>query len=285
MSGIRTGGNGRSGTPGNSSGDSTGTGTGTGNSTGGHRALVWRGLPERPGAAVLVLHGGQEHGLSRPGPVNLAGLRMAGFVHALRRETEGAGVAVGTVRYRHRGWNGERADAAKDAIAALDDLAEELGPVPTVLVGHSMGGRAALRAAGHPIVTGVVALAPWCPAEDPCEQLADRDVLMLHGDLDRITSPADTRAFAARGRAAGARVCGYTVLGTGHTLMRRINDWHRATARLSTGLLGLRELPAETATALALPARSTAALDLPLPAHPRTAPATGHPARPLPTDA
>ncbi len=281
MSGIRTGGNGPSATSGNSAGRSTGNSSGAG----GHRALVWRELPERPGAAVLVLHGGQEHGLSRPGPVNLAGLRMAGFVHALRRETEGAGVAVGTVRYRHRGWNGERADAAKDAIAALDDLAEELGPVPTVLVGHSMGGRAALLAAGHPTVTGVVALAPWCPAEDPCEQLADRDVLMLHGDLDRITSPAGTRAFAARGRAAGARVCGYTVLGTGHTLMRRINDWHRATARLSAGLLGLRDLPPEAATALALPAGSTAALDLGLPVQPRTAPPTGHPARSLPTDA
>ncbi|WP_438949092.1 LLM class flavin-dependent oxidoreductase, partial [Streptomyces harbinensis] len=40
-------------------------------------------------------------------------------------------------------------------------LAARLGPVPVVLVGHSMGGRAALRAAGHPAVTGVVALAPW----------------------------------------------------------------------------------------------------------------------------
>ncbi|MEV0188903.1 alpha/beta fold hydrolase [Kitasatospora purpeofusca] len=279
MSGTRTGGNSSAGIPGSS------TGGGDSAGTGGHRALDWRRLPERPGAAVLVLHGGQEHSLSRPGPVNLAGLRMAGFVHALRRETEGAGVAVGVVRYRHRGWNGERADAAKDAIAALDDLAEELGPVPTVLVGHSMGGRAALRAAGHPVVTGVVALAPWCPAEDPCEQLADRDVLMLHGDLDRITSPAATRAFAARGRAAGARVCGYTVLGTGHTLMRRINDWHRATARLSAGLLGLRDLPPEVATAFALPTDSTAALDLPLPHCPRTAPAAGRPARPLPTDA
>ncbi|MFE7190235.1 alpha/beta hydrolase [Kitasatospora sp. NPDC057541] len=251
---------------------------------GGHRALAWQGRPQRPGAAVLVLHGGQEHNLARPGPLNLAGLRMAGFVRALRRETAGAEVAVGTVRYRHRGWNGERADAARDAVAALDDLAEELGPVPTVLVGHSMGGRAALRAAGHPTVTGVVALAPWCPAEDPCEQLAGRDVLMLHGDLDRVTSPADTRAFAARGRAAGARVCGYTVAGTGHTLMRRIGDWHRATARLSAGLLGLRELPPEAAAALALPAGSDASLALPLPAHPRTAPHRS-PARPLPTDA
>lgn len=238
----------------------------------GHRALVWRELPERPAAAVLVLHGGREHGLGRPGPVNLPGLRMTGFVRALRRETAGAGVAIGTVRYRHQGWNGERADAARDTRAALGDLAEELGHVPTLLVGHSMGGRAALRAAGHPNVTGVVALAPWCPAEDPCEQLAGRSVLMLHGDRDKVTGPADTRALAARARSAGAGVCGYTVVGSGHALLRRSGDWHRATARLCTGLLGLRDLPAEVGAALALPAGSRDALALPLPAQPRTAP-------------
>ncbi|MCG6498290.1 serine aminopeptidase domain-containing protein [Kitasatospora sp. A2-31] len=251
---------------------------------GGHRALIWRELPERPAAAVLVLHGGEEHSLSRPGPINLPGLRMQGFVRALRRETAGAGVAIGTVRYRHRGWNGERADAGRDTRAALGDLAEELGRVPTVLVGHSMGGRAALYAAGHPNVTGVIALAPWCPAEDACEQLAGRDVLMLHGDRDRVTAPADTLAFAARSRAAGARVCGYTVVGSGHALLQRIGDWHRATARLGAGLLGLRELPAEAAAALALPAGSADALTLPLPPQPRTAVPRPAPTA-LPTDA
>ncbi|MEE1825583.1 alpha/beta hydrolase [Streptomyces sp. BE20] len=255
-----------------------------GNGTGGHRALVWQERPEQPGAAVLVLHGGEEHNLSRPGRINPPGLRMAGFVRALRRETAGAGVAIGTVRYRHRGWNGERADAARDTRAALDDLAEELGKVPTVLIGHSMGGRAALRTGGHPQVSGIVALAPWCPAEDPCEQLAGRDVLMLHGDRDRVTSPADTLAFAARSRAAGARVCGYTVLGSGHALLQRAGDWHRAAARLSAGLLRLRDLPPEVTAALTLPADATTALGLPLPAQPRTA-APRHPAQPLPTDA
>ncbi|MBP0451517.1 alpha/beta hydrolase [Kitasatospora sp. RG8] len=241
-------------------------------------------MPERPAAAVLVLHGGEEHNLSRPGPLNLPGLRMYGFLRALRHETTGAGVAIGTVRYRHRGWNGERADAARDTTAALGDLAEELGHVPTVLVGHSMGGRAALRAAGHPNVTGVIALAPWCPPEDPCEQLAGRDVLMLHGDRDKVTSPAETLGFATRGRAAGARVCGYTVTGSGHALLQRIGDWHRATARLGAGLLGLRDLPAEVTAALALPADSPDALALALPAHPRTAPPR-RPAPVLPTDA
>ncbi|WP_406194572.1 alpha/beta hydrolase [Kitasatospora sp. NBC_01560] len=265
--------------------DVSGTvGAGRESRTGGHRALVWRELPEQPVAAVLVLHGGEEHSLARPGPLNLPGLRMAGFVRALRRETAGAGVAIGTVRYRHRGWNGERADAARDTCAALGDLAEELGHVPTLLVGHSMGGRAALRSAGHPNVTGVIALAPWCPAGDPCEQLADRDVLMLHGDRDKVTLPADTLRFAARSRAAGARVCGYTVTGSGHALLQRIGDWHRATARLGAGLLGLRDLPPEVGAALALPADSPDALSLPLPVHPRVA-APRRTAPTLPTDA
>ncbi|MGA5821812.1 alpha/beta hydrolase [Kitasatospora sp. NPDC094028] len=238
---------------------------------GGHRPLVWRTLPEQPVAAVLLLHGGEEHSLARPGPVNLPLLRMRGFLRPLAREAAAAGIAVGTVRYRHRGWNGERADAARDTLAALDELAEQLGPVPTVLIGHSMGGRAALRAGGHETVTGLVALAPWCPPGDPCEQLAGRDVLLLHGDRDSVTPPADTRAFAARSRAAGARVCGYTVTGSGHAMLQRIPDWHRATARLTTALLGLRPFPAETASALALPAGSPEALTLALPRQPRPA--------------
>ncbi|MET9612135.1 alpha/beta hydrolase [Kitasatospora indigofera] len=250
----------------------------------GHQALVWRVLPEQPSAAVLVLHGGQEHGLARPGPLNLPGLRMQGFVRAIRRETAAAGVAIGVVRYRHRGWNGERADAARDTAAALNDLAEELGHVPTVLVGHSMGGRAALRSAGHPNVSGVVALAPWCPKDDPCAQLAGRDVVMLHGDRDRVTKPGDTRLLAARARAAGAQVCGYTVTGSGHTLLKRSGDWHRATARLTAGLLGLRALPAEAAAALALDGEAADGLELPLLPLRRTRPAADRPAPPVRTE-
>ncbi|MEV7598070.1 alpha/beta fold hydrolase [Kitasatospora sp. NPDC089797] len=246
--------------------------SGIGTGAGAHRTLQWRVRPAAATAAVLVLHGGEEHNLARPRRFNLPLLRMHGFLRALARETADAGIAIGTVRYRHRGWNGARADAAQDALAALDELTKTLGPVPTVLVGHSMGGRAALRAGGHPAVTGLVVLAPWCPAEDPCEQLAGRDVLFLHGDRDTVTAPADTRAFAARSRAAGARVCGYTVTGSGHAMLQRIPDWHRATARLTTALLGLHPLPAETASALALPPASPEALTLPLPRQPRPAP-------------
>ncbi|WP_441248494.1 alpha/beta fold hydrolase [Kitasatospora sp. McL0602] len=233
----------------------------------GHQALRWRVRPEAPVAAVLLLHGGQETDERRPGPVNLPGLRMSGFVRAVARETAGAQIAVGVVRYRHRGWNGSRADAARDAAAALNDLAEELGPVPTVLIGHSMGGRAALRAAGNPCVTGVVALAPWCPDGDPSAQLDGRTLLTLHSDHDSVTDPGATRRFAARARAAGAHVAGYTVHNSDHALLRRSRDWHRATAHLTAGLLGLRPLPPEVTTALALGPASAEGLDLPLPSH------------------
>ena len=53
----------------------------------------------------------------------------------------------------HRRPLGDRADA-RGARAAS---------VPIVLVGHSMGGRAALRAGGDPQVAAVCGLAPWTP--------------------------------------------------------------------------------------------------------------------------
>ncbi|MFJ8039805.1 alpha/beta hydrolase [Kitasatospora sp. NPDC096147] len=231
----------------------------------GHRSLQWRGRrPEGAEAAVLVLHGGKEHSEERPGPVNLPGLRMAGFARAVARLTAGQRVAVGAVRYRYRGWNGAHADAARDASAALSDLAEALGPVPTVLIGHSMGGRAAIRAAGHPCVLGVVALAPWCPPEEPVVQLKDRTLITLHGDRDTVTAPAATRLLAARAREAGARVAGYTVPGAGHALMQRPGDWHRITATLTAALLGLRPFPAEVAAALTLAPGQDGGLELPL---------------------
>ncbi|WP_033220447.1 alpha/beta hydrolase [Kitasatospora phosalacinea] len=234
---------------------------------GAHRPLAWRVLPPSPDAAVLVLHGGKEFGAQPPPVLNLPGLRMRPFAKAVQRGAgvaDGRSVAVGTVRYRCRGWNGDRADAARDAEAALSDLAEQLGPVPTVLIGHSMGGRAALRAASHPCVLGVVALAPWCPRDEPTEHLRGRSVLMLHGDRDKITPPEDTDLFALRARGHGARVAGYRVPGSGHTLMRRAGDWHRGTAALALALLGVGPLPEEVDTALSLHGQDPDGLRLPL---------------------
>ncbi|MFF2538168.1 alpha/beta fold hydrolase [Streptomyces cyaneofuscatus] len=217
-----------------------------------------------PSAAVLVLHGGHENGTEPPpwGPLNLPGVRMRPFVRALRRATrarqdgtqDGTEVLVRQVRYVHRGWNGPRADALRDALAALDALGEEAGDdVPVILLGHSMGARAALRAAGHPLVRGVVGLAPWCPPGDPVTQLAGRDVVLVHSSRDRITSPQATQSLTARARRAGARTCMVTVRGGDHAMIRRAPAWHRLTTTLVTGLLGTGSLPEPVTTALGLP--------------------------------
>ncbi|WP_406452023.1 alpha/beta hydrolase [Streptomyces sp. NBC_00876] len=212
-----------------------------------------------PAAAVLLLHGGREAGLGPPppGPLNLPAVRMRPFAGALRRASAGD-VLVRAVRYGHRGWNGSRADPLHDAVRALDELRRVAGEIPVVLLGHSMGGRAALGAAGHPLVRGVVGLAPWCPQGDPVTQLAGRDVVLVHSPLDRITSAKASAALTAGARAAGARTCLVTVQGGDHAMLRRAPAWHRLTVSLVAGLLGRAPLPGPVADALRLPPGATA---------------------------
>ncbi|MFJ2371602.1 alpha/beta hydrolase [Streptomyces sp. NPDC087769] len=210
-----------------------------------------------PSAAVLLLHGGAETGLAAPppGPLNLPAVRMRPFARSIAGATDGGdgGVLVRTARYAHRGWNGPREDPLHDAVRALDALRREAGDIPVVLVGHSMGARAALRAAGHPLVRGVVGLAPWCPADDPVDQLAGRDVVLLHSTRDRITSPRASQRLTARARPAGARACLVAIRGSDHAMLRRAGQWHALTARIVAGLLGLGPLPGPVEAALALP--------------------------------
>ncbi|UXX94367.1 lysophospholipase [Streptomyces sp. AD2-2] len=157
-----------------------------------------------PRAAVLVLHGGQSTSERPARPWQLAALRMNSVERAVAAQLPAADVLVARVGYRVRGWNGDRADAAQDALRALDALTELAGPVPTVLLGHSMGGRAALRAAGHPQVRGVVALAPWWPpGSRSCRR---RGAMSSRCTENAITSPPlRKRRTAYTGRGTKAR--------------------------------------------------------------------------------
>lgn len=208
------------------------------------------GGADPPQAAVLLLHGGRADGLEPPSVWNLPGVRMRPFARAVARTTAGRGVLLARVRYRHRGWNGDRGDTTVDARRALEELTERVGPVPVVLVGHSMGARAALRVAGHPQVRAVVGLASWCPPGEPVEQLRGRRVVLLHGDRDRRTDPRTSRELAQRGRDAGARTAWVTVPGGGHMMLRHAAAWHSLTARAVAGLLELGPLPREVADGL-----------------------------------
>ncbi|MDX6353424.1 MAG: hypothetical protein QOF98_327, partial [Streptomyces sp.] len=109
--------------------------------------VVVRREVARPEGSVLVLHGGREHGLRRPPRLNFPAWRKRPFLRALANATAGHSVTLAEIRYRHTGWNGDRADPAHDAAAAVAELSERTAGAPIVLVGHSMGGRAALQAA------------------------------------------------------------------------------------------------------------------------------------------
>ena len=194
-------------------------------------------LPERatpPRVAVLVLHGGKAKSRGPVEPEQLAVRRMQPFARDLA--ALGDDLAVAQLRYRVRGWNDTGDDALADVAFALDTLDARYGGVPTVLVGHSMGGRAALRSAGHPTVRGVIALAPWLPGTEPVEQLAGRDLVVLHGTRDRTTSPRASARFVTRAAPLARRAVCLHVPWSGHGMLSRASTWHRLTAAFTAAI-------------------------------------------------
>ena len=188
--------------------------------------------------AVVVAHGGTEVSREPVSPLDPAVLRMIPLALAIRHGLRGSGIAVSRPRYRVRGWNGELASPVQDRGDALDEIGARFGPIPIVLIGHSMGARAAFRVAGHPAVTAVAGLAPWLPTGEPFDQLAGRRVLLAHGTADRVTSPAQTWAYAERARSV-TDVAVIEVRSGEHTMLWRAPLWHRLAAEFSRLSLGL----------------------------------------------
>ncbi len=208
--------------------------------------------PDRPQAVVLVLHGGRAHSRAPGDRLGLAYLRMLPIAQLLA----GDGRAVFLLRYRYRGWNAPAKDAQRDAQWALDQLGRRFPDVPVVLVGHSMGGRAALGAAGATNVTAVCALAPWLDPSDPVAQLAGRTVLIAHGDRERYTDPQQSYAYAVRAKERGVRICRFDVPGAGHFMLTRVADWHGLIRRFVLGAAGIEPEDPMIANALRQPTAS-----------------------------
>ncbi|HZP51773.1 alpha/beta hydrolase [Actinocrinis sp.] len=204
----------------------------------------------RTTSVVLLIHGGRAKSrepVSR-GSLPLARMRM--FAPAILGAARGQGTSVALLRDRYRGWNEPHADPVEDAGWALEEIERRFGAVPVVLVGHSMGGRAALRVAGHPAVRGVAALAPWVPNREPVAQLAGRTVLVAHGDRDAMTSPADSLAYVRRAAGVADRICFWQVRGARHAMLERPGYWHGLVRDFALGVLGIRPMTQDLADAL-----------------------------------
>jgi dienelactone hydrolase len=194
-------------------------------------------LGEAANAVALVLHGGQVKSVAPTTARQVAVLRLLPVARHLARIGRPHGVAVYRLRFRFRGWN-EGSLATADVRWGVDQIRAHHGDVPIVLVGHSMGGRAALLAADAPGVVGVLGLAPWVVPGDAIDQLLGRRLLVLHGPRDRITSAKASRKLVelVRGLVPIRATDQHTeatfigLRGTGHAMFRRLRAWNALTA-------------------------------------------------------
>jgi dienelactone hydrolase len=225
-------------------------------------ALEFRRAPGPTRAVAVFCHGGTIANLEPPRERALSLVRMRALEQFVSEATASQGVTSCLLRYRVAGWNGPAADAYADVRWSLDRIRAEHGShVPVVLVGHSMGGRAVLRAGGDDQVSAVCALAPWTPPGEPVEHLRDRTVAILHGRGDRWVPAALSADFALRAQEAGARVARFTVAG-GHSMVRRALVWHAFVRDVVLAGAGLAPMRPDIADALRRPAPEGLALPL-----------------------
>lgn len=190
--------------------------------------LTRRDVVGRPNGLILMLHGGQADSLE---PVDdSASWRRANWMmgHITGRANL-ASVSVWLLRYQIRGWNERVAtppSPVPDARWALDEVRRELGPAPVVILGHSMGSRTAIAVADDENVAGVVALAPWFPADTPVGTLAGKRLAAAQGRYDRVTSARQTRAFVRRAESVAASTEMKDMGRVGHYMLRRIPTWN-----------------------------------------------------------
>jgi dienelactone hydrolase len=203
-------------------------------------------------AVAVFAHGGTVASVEPPRERALSLVRMRAIQEAVSQAAGGRGVETYLVRYRVAGWNGAAADAHADVRWALEQVRERHGDVPVVLVGHSMGGRAVLRAGDDASVTAVCGLAPWTPPGEPVGHLRGRTVVLAHGTGDRWVPARLSADFAVRAQRAGVRVARFTLPG-GHGMLRRVGRWHGLVRDVVLAGSGLAPWRADVRAALDAP--------------------------------
>jgi alpha-beta hydrolase superfamily lysophospholipase len=196
--------------------------------------LITTRAPKSPEGLVLVLHGGASRRDSPAvSPTQLSVLRMVPIARRLASAGRGR-LAVVRLLNSVRGWD-TRHTPVEDVRWALEQLRSEYDGLPTCLVGHSLGGRAALLAGDQPEVTSVVALNPWIHPQDRVD-LAGRPVLVVHGTADRIADPR--RSAAMTKELSRTTVAGYLrVNGGKHAMLRHRSVFEGAAADFARATL------------------------------------------------
>ncbi len=168
-------------------------------------------------------------------PSQLSVLRMIPVARAVARAGHRR-LAVVRLLNSFRGWDSDHTPI-QDVDWALGQLAERFGAaMPVCLVGHSLGGRAALCSADRSQVRGVVALAPWVYASDADEAVADTPIVIIHGDEDRVAAPDRSRRVAESLRRR-TQVAYITVEGGKHAMLSHRRDFDTLAAHCVAWML------------------------------------------------
>ena len=220
------------------------------------RAVRTAGASPTVSGVVLLLPDGEPYSYRRPSSLSYA--RRLPLARALARAGGDEGLSAHVVHYRCRGWNTTDAHLASDAEWAVDEVVRRYGDIPVCLAGHGMGGRAALRAGGHPAVTSVLAMAPWLPADpdaepEPVKHLAGRHVLLVHGTNDARSDPELSFRLAERAKKSNRDTCRFEVHSDGHALRQHHTEVTALAADFIRGSLFGQDYARPLADALAAP--------------------------------
>ena len=198
--------------------------------------LIDVATPADPAGVVVVLHGGASRQRAmRVSPAQLSVLRMVPLASRLARASSGR-LAVLRLLNSRRGWETEHTPV-QDVQWALAEIAGRFtADMPVCLVGHSLGGRAALLSAGRRQVHGVVALAPWVYPSDSIVGAHGTPIVIIHGDADRIADPDRSFQVAERLRRE-TQVAYVTVAGGTHAMLGRVAAFDGLAARCAAWML------------------------------------------------
>ncbi|GAA2115345.1 alpha/beta hydrolase [Nocardioides bigeumensis] len=180
---------------------------------------------DRVRGVVLMLHGGKDRSTEVVDDRSLSRRRSLVMQRALAPAFAESGLLTCLMSYRVRGWNGG-SGPVEDARWALEQVRRELGDLPVVLLGHSMGGRTAVHVADDAAVVGVVGLAPWWPGDEPVEALRGKHLVGVHGSNDRITSYRQSERFVERASTVAATAEHVVLRAAGHYMLRRASTWN-----------------------------------------------------------